>query len=160
MKTLQEEYKDDKALLKFYEKKLLIPGWAGQLDDAEAAYVANALRNDRKLFLQWRRAGRFKGLRRNVSPETAQKMALALLCRGVDFDKQGEFLNKGILKQKRGGRKPSGDTPTNFETNIIRDPSVLDSSITGPGRPRITSGEMSRITAWRRQKEEQGRLKL
>ena len=37
--TLEERYRDDPVALELYKKKLLIPGWAGQLDDCEQEYL-------------------------------------------------------------------------------------------------------------------------
>lgn len=39
--TLEERYKDDPGLLRHYKRKLLIPGWAGELDEMEIVYVAS-----------------------------------------------------------------------------------------------------------------------
>jgi len=37
--TLEEAYKDDPILLKLYQEKLLIRGWAGNLNDLEREYI-------------------------------------------------------------------------------------------------------------------------
>lgn len=37
--TLEARYRDDPALLRFYKKKLLLAGWAGQMDAVEREYV-------------------------------------------------------------------------------------------------------------------------
>ena len=39
VETLEERYREDPVLLEFYQKKLLIPGWAGVLDDCEREYL-------------------------------------------------------------------------------------------------------------------------
>ena len=39
METLEQRYKNDPKLLAFYQKKLLIRGWAGRTDDVEKEYV-------------------------------------------------------------------------------------------------------------------------
>ena len=39
VETLEERYRDDPVLLEFYQKRLLIPGWAGVLDDCEREYL-------------------------------------------------------------------------------------------------------------------------
>ena len=53
MTTLQERYPDDVGLLHFYEKKLLEPGWAGELDDVELAYIKPRLRESPSLKRKW-----------------------------------------------------------------------------------------------------------
>jgi hypothetical protein len=42
--TIEERYADDPDLLTFYRKKLLEPGWAGELDTVEMAYIKSELR--------------------------------------------------------------------------------------------------------------------
>ncbi len=39
VETLEERYRDDPVLLEFYKKRLLIKGWAQQLDDCEREYL-------------------------------------------------------------------------------------------------------------------------
>lgn len=53
MKELCDIYRDDPELLRFYKKKLLIPGWAGQVTDAEARYIAAQLKNSPILRAKW-----------------------------------------------------------------------------------------------------------
>ncbi len=36
---LEERYQDDPVLLEFYKERLLIKGWAEQLDDCEREYL-------------------------------------------------------------------------------------------------------------------------
>jgi hypothetical protein len=43
MTTLEERYKNDPKLLALYKTKLLEPGWAGELDRVELAYVKSEL---------------------------------------------------------------------------------------------------------------------
>ena len=43
MDTLEQEYRDDPILLDYYKKKLLEPGWAGQLCDNDAEYISKSL---------------------------------------------------------------------------------------------------------------------
>ena len=59
--TLQQEYKRDPKLLALYESRLLEPGWAGQLADNEAEYIAKAVSKDPMLKGRWRRALREAG---------------------------------------------------------------------------------------------------
>jgi len=51
--TLEERYADDPDLLAFYRKKLLEPGWAGELDSVELAYVKSELRQSHSLRRRW-----------------------------------------------------------------------------------------------------------
>ena len=57
---------NDPALNKLYAKKLLIPGWAGEVSDVEAAYIAERLSADSKLRTRWRAC--FKKRFRKISP--------------------------------------------------------------------------------------------
>ena len=63
-KTLEERYRDDPGLLQFYKKKLLIPGWAGELDKEELSYIKKKLFTNRPLRARWtfkRGTGRLSG---------------------------------------------------------------------------------------------------
>ena len=51
--TLEERYASDPQLLKFYKKKLLEPGWAGQLKPYELAYIKSQLRQSPSLKRRW-----------------------------------------------------------------------------------------------------------
>ena len=53
MTTLQERHADASELLRFHEKKLLEPGWAGELDDVELAYIRSCLRQSPSLKRKW-----------------------------------------------------------------------------------------------------------
>jgi len=53
MTTLDERYKDDPQLLAFYKTKLLEPGWAGELDRVEFAYVRSELQKSPTLRRRW-----------------------------------------------------------------------------------------------------------
>ena len=53
MKTLEERYAGDPQLLDYYKKKLLVPGWAGQLDRVELAYVKSELMKSPCLKRRW-----------------------------------------------------------------------------------------------------------
>jgi hypothetical protein len=50
---LEEQYKDDLELPAFLEKKLLEPGWAGELSPDEFAYVKCQLRQSPSLKRRW-----------------------------------------------------------------------------------------------------------
>ncbi len=45
--------KTDGGISEFYRKKLLMPGWAGELDSSELAYIKKRLLADRRLRAQW-----------------------------------------------------------------------------------------------------------
>jgi hypothetical protein len=51
--TLEERYAGDPELLKFYKKKLLEPGWAGELKPYELAYIKSQLRLSPSLRRRW-----------------------------------------------------------------------------------------------------------
>jgi hypothetical protein len=51
--TLEERYKGDTGLLEFYENKLLQPGWAGELDPVELAYIKSQLKRSPTLKRRW-----------------------------------------------------------------------------------------------------------
>jgi hypothetical protein len=51
--TLEERYADNPDLLSFYRKKLLEPGWAGELDSVELAYIKSELRQSASLRRKW-----------------------------------------------------------------------------------------------------------
>jgi hypothetical protein len=50
---LQESYENDGILLAFYERKLLNPGWAGELSPDEFAYIKRQLRQSPLLKRRW-----------------------------------------------------------------------------------------------------------
>ncbi len=51
--SLEERYARDPELLAFYRKRLLEPGWAGELDPDELAYVKSELRQSASLRRRW-----------------------------------------------------------------------------------------------------------
>jgi len=51
--TLEERYADDLWLLRFYKKKLIVPGWAGELDAVELVYIKSQLRQSPSLKRRW-----------------------------------------------------------------------------------------------------------
>ena len=52
--TLEEQYADDPALLEFYKRRLLTPGWPGELDNVELEYVISQLKQSPSLKRRWR----------------------------------------------------------------------------------------------------------
>jgi len=50
---LEERYARDSDLLQFYKKKLLIPGWGGELDPVELDYIKSQLRQSPSLKRRW-----------------------------------------------------------------------------------------------------------
>jgi len=51
--SLEERYAHDLELLEFYKQKLLEPGWAGELDPDELAYLKSQLRRSPSLRRRW-----------------------------------------------------------------------------------------------------------
>ena len=51
--TLEERYANDPWLLELYREKLLEPGWAGELDDVELAYIKSELVKSPSLRRRW-----------------------------------------------------------------------------------------------------------
>jgi hypothetical protein len=51
--SLQERYVNTPELLDFYKKKLIQPGWAGELSPDEFAYVKCQLRQSPSLKRRW-----------------------------------------------------------------------------------------------------------
>ena len=45
--------KTDSEISQFYRERLLIPGWAGELDSTELAYIKKRLLADRRLRARW-----------------------------------------------------------------------------------------------------------
>jgi len=50
---LEERYANDPELLEFYRKKLLVPGWAGELNPDEFAYIKSQLKQSPSLKRRW-----------------------------------------------------------------------------------------------------------
>jgi len=67
----------DSRLDSFYARKLLIPGWAGEVNDAEAAYIARELIGRPVLRRLWRLAT-FTRRRKSVTPAMVKKLARRL----------------------------------------------------------------------------------
>ena len=51
--SLEEQYANDPKLLEFYRENLLEPGWAGELDPDELAYIKSKLRQSPSLKRRW-----------------------------------------------------------------------------------------------------------
>jgi hypothetical protein len=51
--TLEKRYTGDPKLLEFYKKKLLQPGWGGELDAVELAYIKSQLKRSPSLKRRW-----------------------------------------------------------------------------------------------------------
>jgi hypothetical protein len=51
--SLEERHENDPELLEFYKQKLLEPGWAGELDPDELAYLKSQLRQSPSLRRRW-----------------------------------------------------------------------------------------------------------
>jgi len=68
--------KADPELHDYYAKKLLIPGWAGQLTDAEASYIAEKLRDSVTLRRAWA-VRNFTRYRKHITPAIVKRMAAA-----------------------------------------------------------------------------------
>lgn len=60
-RPLEERYRTDPDLLAFYRKKLLEPGWGGELDDGEINYIVLTAKKTPVVKRQWRE---FLGVRR------------------------------------------------------------------------------------------------
>ena len=51
--TFQDRYAKDPELLQFYKDKLLIPGWAGELDSVELTCIKSQLKLSPTLRIRW-----------------------------------------------------------------------------------------------------------
>lgn len=63
----------DPELHDFYAKKLLEPGWTGEVDDIEAAYIVRELNSSARLRQRWHVKGILR-YHRKVTPATAQRL--------------------------------------------------------------------------------------
>ena len=64
----------DPNLHDLYARKLLIPGWAGEINNAEAAYIARELTRSPALRRLWRTAS-FGRRRTAITPRMVKRMA-------------------------------------------------------------------------------------
>jgi hypothetical protein len=69
--TLEERYADDSRLLGLYKRKLLEPGWAGELDYVELAYIKSELGQSASLRRRWG----FKPSAKRLSESRIQSVA-------------------------------------------------------------------------------------
>lgn len=51
--SLEERYANDPEMLAFYKRKLLQPGWAGEMDCVELDYIKSQLRQSPSLKRRW-----------------------------------------------------------------------------------------------------------
>ena len=51
--SLEDRYASDSRFLEFYRKRLLEPGWAGDLSPDELAYIKSELRKSATLRRKW-----------------------------------------------------------------------------------------------------------
>ena len=68
--------KTDSEISEFYRKRLLTPGWAGELDKEELAYIKKKLFADRRLRAKW-------GFKRGTGRLSEEKIKYVAL-HGVD----------------------------------------------------------------------------
>ncbi|NQT73567.1 MAG: hypothetical protein HQ553_12495 [Chloroflexi bacterium] len=68
--------KNNSEISQFYRKRLLIPGWAGELDSTELAYSKKELLADRRLRAKW-------GFKRGTGRLSEEKIKYVAL-HGVD----------------------------------------------------------------------------
>ncbi len=54
MDSLEEHYQDDPTLLEFYKKRLIEPGFGGELDNIEYEYVRDKLKRSNRLRTRWK----------------------------------------------------------------------------------------------------------
>ena len=51
--SLEQQPVNDPEILKLYQENLIEPGWAGELDDDELAYIKSQLRKSPSLRRRW-----------------------------------------------------------------------------------------------------------
>jgi hypothetical protein len=64
----------DPEVLNFYAKKLLLPGWAGEVNHAEASYIARCLVDNPRLRQTWQIA-QFTRRRKGVTAAIVKRVA-------------------------------------------------------------------------------------
>ena len=96
---------DDIELHDMYSRKLLIPGWAGEVTDMEAKYIAVQLTNSARLRLEWG-VRRYFGKRwKRISPDMAKRLCQAWATNPV-FDIKGLSTASGEkTKEQRDTRQ-------------------------------------------------------
>jgi len=78
METLEERYRGDPEFLEWYKRKLLEPGWAGSLDEAEYRYIRKCLETDGALRRKWgisKKAGRGTKAKNPLTENTIRRIA-------------------------------------------------------------------------------------
>lgn len=104
----------DPELHDLYAEKLLEPGWAGEVDDAEAAYIARKLTDSPALRRRWR-VSEFTRRRKAITPAMVKRLARwwaemplketeAAFSNTVDSDARRDVRRKYV---SGGGRKGS-----------------------------------------------------
>lgn len=68
---------EDPELHDLVSRKILIPGWAGELSDEEAVYLANKLTGSSKLRQKWGVRLVFGKRWKRISPEMAKRLCAA-----------------------------------------------------------------------------------
>ncbi|NQT74668.1 MAG: hypothetical protein HQ553_18170 [Chloroflexi bacterium] len=68
--------KTEGEISEFYQKRLIIPGWAGELDRDELAYIKKRLLADRRLRAKW-------GFKRGTGRLSEEKIKMVAIY-GVD----------------------------------------------------------------------------
>lgn len=71
---MMSDRKDDPALHDMYKRKLLIPGWAGEVTDLEARYIAEQLTKSSKLRQAWGVRQYFGKRWKHISPDMAKRL--------------------------------------------------------------------------------------
>jgi hypothetical protein len=99
----------DPDLHDLYAKHLLEPGWAGEVDDAEAAYIARELTKRPALRRVWQVA-KFTRRRRSITPAMAKKMAHWWA--GIATEAAQAQLSGTVDWKKRASRRNSSARPT------------------------------------------------
>ena len=84
--------------------RLLEPGWAGELDDAEAEHIAAELTKSPVLRRQWRVCEVFGRHRRKISPALARRLAAYHAAQNDTGRAEGHFL---ASHQNGGGAGPT-----------------------------------------------------
>ena len=90
---------ETKADPELHEKKLLEPGWAGEITDTEAEYIAQKLRDSAALRRAWA-VRKFTRYRKRITPIIVKRMA-AGWARNATWGAEGLATASGE-KDKRG----------------------------------------------------------
>ena len=91
---------DDMELHDMYSRKLLIPGWGGEVTDAEAQYIGEQLSKSAKLRQAWG-VRQFFGKRwKRISPDMAKRLCQAWATNPV-FDIKGLSTASGEKRKEQ-----------------------------------------------------------